>query len=101
MKLHDLRVCNLTEPLGFAMEEPVFSWTVEGAGGEVRSISLRIRAAGETVYDSGEAPSADSLGWPVPLRLLPWLWLRLPHARGWPGLSRRNRYGTRCLHTPY
>ena len=71
MKLHDLRVCNLTEPLGFAMEEPVFSWTAEGGVGEACSVSLRIRAAGETVFDSGGTPSADSLGWTVPLRLLP------------------------------
>ena len=71
IKIQNLRVCHLTEPLGFAMEEPEFSWTVEGDGGEVRAASLRIRAAGETVFDSGETPSADSLGWPVPLRLLP------------------------------
>ena len=71
MKLCDLRVCHLTEPLGFAMEEPVFSWTVEGGVGEARSYSLRIRAAGETVFDSGETPLAESLGWAVPMRLLP------------------------------
>ena len=71
MKLHDLRVCNLTEPLGFTMEEPVFSWTAEGEGSEACSVSLRIRAAGETVFDSGETAEADSLGWPVPLPLLP------------------------------
>ena len=71
MNLHNLRVCNLTEPLGFAMEEPVFSWTAEGEGSEACSVSLRIRAAGETVFDSGGTPSADSLGWTVPLRLLP------------------------------
>ena len=58
MKLNDLRVCNLTEPLGFAMEEPVFSWTVEESAGQACAASLRIRAAGETVYDSGETPAA-------------------------------------------
>ena len=71
MKLNNLRVCNLTEPLGFAMEEPVFSWTVEETADQACAASLRIRAAGETVYDSGETPAADSLCWPVPLRLLP------------------------------
>nr|AFN57704.1 alpha-L-rhamnosidase GHF78 [uncultured bacterium r_07] len=71
MKLNDLRVCNLTEPLGFTMEEPVFSWTVEEAAGRQLGASLEICAKGETVYDSGENPSADSLGWAVPLELLP------------------------------
>ena len=68
MKLCDLRVCNLTEPLGFAMEKPVFSWTVEEAAGRQREASLEICARGETVYQSGKTGSADSLGWPVPLR---------------------------------
>ena len=69
--IRNLRVCNLTEPLGFAMEKPVFSWTVEGEGGEARAYTLRIRAGGETVFESGETPRADSLGWSVPLELLP------------------------------
>ena len=71
IKIQNLRVCNLTEPLGFAMERPVFSWTAEGDGGEARAVSLRIRAGGETVFESGDTPRADSLGWAVPLGLLP------------------------------
>ena len=71
IKIQNLRVCHLTEPLGFAMEKPVFSWTVEEAAGRQLGASLEICAKGETVYDSGENPSADSLGWTVPLRLLP------------------------------
>ena len=71
IKIQNLRVCNLVEPLGFAMEKPEFSWTVEGDGDDGRAASLRIRAGGETVFESGENLSADSLGWSVPLRLRP------------------------------
>ena len=71
IKIQNLRVCHLTEPLGFAMEKPVFSWIVKGDGDEARAYTLRIRAGGETVFDSGETLSADSLGWSVPLRLRP------------------------------
>ena len=71
IKIQNLRVCHLTEPLGFAMEKPVFSWTAEGEGGEALAYTLRIRAGGKTVFESGETPRADSLGWPVPLELLP------------------------------
>ena len=70
MKLEKIRVCNLEEPMGFAMDAPVFSWTVEGAAGkQQRWASLSITAAGESVYESGENADADSLGWQVRLPL--------------------------------
>ena len=70
MKLERIRVCNLEEPMGFAMDAPVFSWTVEGAAGkQQRWASLSITAAGESVYESGENADADSLGWQVRLPL--------------------------------
>ncbi len=71
MKLCNLRVCNLTEPLGFSMDAPVFSWTVEDAEGAQRAARLVICTGGQTVYDSGETAQADSLGWTVPLPLRP------------------------------
>ena len=69
MKLCDLRVCNVAESVGFAMDAPVFSWTVEGSDSEQLWASLVICAAGETVYDSGETKDADSLGWCVAVPL--------------------------------
>ena len=71
MKLNDLRVCNLEDPIGYAMEAPVFSWTVEDAAGEQAWASVTIRSGGATVYESGETADADSLGWRVELPLAP------------------------------
>lgn len=71
MRLSDLRVCLLENPLGFAMEQPVFSWTVEDAAGEQEWTRAVIICGGETVFDSGRTAEADSLGWPVPLDLRP------------------------------
>ena len=70
MKLTNLRVCNLMEPLGFFMENPVFSWTVEGAEGEQTWARLTISANGAEVFDTGRC-AADSLGWSVDMPLEP------------------------------
>lgn len=71
MKLTNLRVCNLTEPVGYAMEEPVFSWTVEDAIGEQAWAKIVVRVNEETVFESGEEKNADSLGWKLELPLSP------------------------------
>ena len=71
MKLTNLRVCNLVEPIGYAMEAPVFSWTVEDATGEQAWAKITIRVNGKTVFESGEEKNADSLGWKLALSLLP------------------------------
>lgn len=51
MKLCNLRVCNLEKPVGFAMEAPVFSWTVEDAAGGPAWASLTINVGGKTVHE--------------------------------------------------
>lgn len=71
MKLTNLRVWNLVEPIGYAMEAPVFSWTVEDAQGEQAFARITVCVNGETVYDSGEDKAADSLGWKIELPILP------------------------------
>ena len=71
MKLRNLRVCNLEKPLGYAMDAPVFSWTVEDADGEQAWASLTVNVGGDTVYQSGEIREADSLGWRIGLPLKP------------------------------
>ena len=53
------------------MDAPVFSWTVEDAAGEPAWASLTVNVGGETVYQSGEIPEADSLGWRIDLPLKP------------------------------
>ena len=71
MELDNLRVCHVHDPIGFAMEQPVFSWTVKDAKGRMASAALTVRRRGEIIYESGECPEADSLGWAVPLALEP------------------------------
>ena len=71
MKLKNLRVCNLEDPIGYAMEKPVFSWTVEESGSKPRWTALSVTAAGESLYESGEVTEADSLGWAVDIPLRP------------------------------
>lgn len=75
MKLTQLRVCNLSRPLGFQMGTLSFSWKVEDAGEAKKQKWARIRLfeeeGGGCVYDSGEAADADSLDFPVDAELLP------------------------------
>ena len=47
MKLTNLRVCNLSEPVGYAMDAPVFSWTAEDCGGSQLWAALSISAGGK------------------------------------------------------
>ena len=71
MKLTNLGVCNLDAPIGYAMEAPVFSWTVEDAAGEQAWAKITVRANGETVFESAEEKAADSFGWKIELPLNP------------------------------
>ena len=63
MKLKNLRICNLQNPLGFAMEAPVLSWTVEDSVGAQAWARVRVCAGEQVVFESGACPEADSLGW--------------------------------------
>ncbi len=72
MRIVRLRVNRLTEPMGYQLQQPAFSWQVED------SVSLRQKAArlevylGERcVYDSGFREDLDSLGFVPELTLLP------------------------------
>lgn len=66
MKIISLRTNHLTNPLGFAMNKAVLTWTVEEAAG-TRQKSARIwvslsEAFTECLYDSGEREDISSLG---------------------------------------
>ena len=68
MELKNLRVWGVENPIGFFMEKPVLSWTVEGASGQQKSVRVSVRDSGGEVYDSGvvrdrTAGCGDSLGW--------------------------------------
>lgn len=82
MKLKNLRVNNIEQPLGFQVMPLSFSWTVEEAGEakEQQSARIRIYENMETepdtedrtiVYDSGEVADADSLDYSVNVELKP------------------------------
>ena len=71
MKINNLRVCNVPDPIGYAMDAPVFSWTVDDANGSQAWASVTIMADGREVYSSGEVKDADSLGWKVDMSLAP------------------------------
>lgn len=82
MKLKNLRVNNIEQPLGFQVMPLSFSWTVEEAGEakEQQLARIRIYENMETepdtedrtiVYDSGEVADADSLDYSVNVELKP------------------------------
>ena len=75
MKISKLRVNHLTNPLGFKIERPVFSYLVTDAAGQSQA-SGRIRIAtdmtmSDIVYDSGDREDMDSIAFPVDLDLSP------------------------------
>lgn len=72
MRLKDLRVNHVTEPLGLAIERPVFSWVAEDTESKKQAAAqITVTAGGETVYDSGRREDISSLGFEAPLDLKP------------------------------
>lgn len=75
MKLYDMKVNHLKNPLGFRMTRTVFSWKVAEAGGKRQKAARVVVAADprmeEVLYDSGFDETADSLAYPVQLDLRP------------------------------
>ncbi|MCC8046120.1 MAG: glycoside hydrolase family 78 protein [Clostridiales bacterium] len=76
MKIYDMKVNHLTNPLGFRMTRTVFSWKVAEAIGKNQT-EARIQVAADaqmhaTVFDSGFAKEADSLGYRADFELRPY-----------------------------
>ncbi len=72
MKVTHLRVVHLREPLGFQMEQPVFSWVVSDTVSQKQEkAQLAVFRGEQCVYDTGPAEVLDSLGTELPIRLLP------------------------------
>ena len=66
MKIKDMRVNHLENPLGYECEYPVFSWIVETARGK-RQEKARMeialdRGMKKVIYDSGWKREIDSRG---------------------------------------
>lgn len=81
MRLYDLKVNHLQNPLGFELERTVFSWKVSEASGK-KQTAVRIEVyRGNLFWELGENPEcildtgfrqeADSLGWKLEFRLYP------------------------------
>ncbi|MCM1125931.1 MAG: glycoside hydrolase family 78 protein [Lachnospiraceae bacterium] len=76
MKIYDMKVNHLKNPLGFRMERTVFTWKVSGAVGR-RQKEARIQVAAdaqmeEILFDSGFDAKADPLGFGVKMDLMPY-----------------------------
>ncbi len=72
MKLTHLRTNHVVQPLGLAMDRPVFSWTASDTPDKVQAAAqITVSVGDETVYDSGRREDLSSLGFEAPLDLLP------------------------------
>lgn len=75
MKIYDMKVNHLTNPLGFRMTRTVFSWKVAETIGKNQT-EARVQVATdeqmcEIVFDSGFDKEADSLGYRADFELEP------------------------------
>ena len=75
MEIIHLKTNHIESPIGFQMNQPVFSWQVEGAKGKFQK-SARIKVASDPAMtcilaDTGWSAALDSLASPVELALTP------------------------------
>ena len=75
MKLYDIQVNHLEDPIGFRMERVCFSWKVKDAKGKKQESARAVVAMNATMtdilLDTGFDAKADSLCFEVPLKLSP------------------------------
>ncbi len=76
MEIYSCKVNHLKNPLGFEMEETVFSWKVRNATGKKQS-EARIQVATDEAFehreaDTGFCPALNSLACPVEVKLRPY-----------------------------
>lgn len=69
MKIHELRCCRLTSPIGIDTKQPQFSWELKGTGSDAWQSAYRIQVAeseflllnkGKLLWDSGWVDSPDT-----------------------------------------
>lgn len=71
MKITHCLVNHLNDPLGYAMDRPVFSWQVEDAAGKAQAAArIVVKNGRDTAADTGWA-ALDSLCTPVDIALAP------------------------------
>ncbi|MBE6110016.1 MAG: alpha-L-rhamnosidase [Erysipelotrichaceae bacterium] len=69
MKISEICVNHIERPVGYMMEKPVFSWTVQSEE-EIESWRLCIACEGKSIYDTGFA-KLNPLACEADLKLLP------------------------------
>lgn len=71
MKITHCQIAHLTNPLGYALDRPVFSWQVEEAAGKGQSAArIRVFREGTPLADTGWA-DLDALATPLDVSLTP------------------------------
>lgn len=73
MKISKLRTNHIENPIGYTLGQPTVSWIVSDAKGK-QSVGARIVVSTDEgfqnkVYDSGKVENADSLGFPLPMKI--------------------------------
>ena len=73
MKLTDLRVNHVEEPLGFQLKPVSFSWVVTepGTAKKQKAVRIRVFENKEIIFDSGYDEKADNRDYPAELSLKP------------------------------
>ena len=72
MKLTDLRVNHVREPLGLFLEAPVFSWVTRDTESKQQAAArITVEEEGTPLYDTGRREDLSSLGSKLPLALKP------------------------------
>ena len=75
MKIEKMRICHLSQPLGYQISRPVFSWVVSEATGK-KQHNARLKVSSDEqmrdlLYDSGESETLSSLATCVDIPLKP------------------------------
>ena len=72
MKLTDLRVNHVSEPLGLFLEAPVFSWVTRDTESKQQAAArITVEEEGTPLFDTGRREDLSSLGSKLPLALKP------------------------------
>ncbi len=73
MKLIQLRTNHCIQPLGLALEKPIFSWVAEETDAKKQAAAQIVVKddAGKTVFDSGRREDISSLGFEADMGLVP------------------------------
>lgn len=70
MKIVNMKLNHIKNPIGWNLNHPVFMWTVEDGEGNQKSARLVIKKENSIIYDTGEG-DLDQRGTAVDLQLLP------------------------------